>query len=619
MTSEPAAAIPAKPASLSTVNAQLLAHGFARKALNLAALSERDEADVTAVLYELLSSSLSNLSTLDTLSARHRTLSYEHERLSKSLSASRKAESRLHAEVGMCRARVADLEKRLAREEDKARALREEVGRGRRAVETVRVAAGHEAKKAQAKLDKALAQLSRAEPSRPPLAHGLVVLNPVVGNRLAPVATGQAPLLEQSLKELAEIRAGLQEETDAFRHVIVSTANGLRDALALSRSQEPPPRLSHFQFFSPTLPAPGARPTGTLRAASSTSHPALADSHLRALLTDVHARLTADAPPPPSVLALAPADAEDEEARAERQRAERERERHVEDLVSRVKDLEVEVRCGAAREEEAKKALEELARSQVQPAPSIVTDDMIDLRAEIARQKRALEEERRQMTESTIRLVEDRRRLEAERRAFLDEQRQADADRLRAYLPSSPSLSPSASSTDTQSASASPTTDASPSSTAAAPPRSPRPTGPHGPSPLSPHRRTPKRRPKTPLSRLVLEKAVRERAKAGVGSSAGVGTGGSVSASTSASALGTALHGPAPALALGDGARRTNTHALPVPVTVRASKDAAASALGSSVGVGVKQKALGASVSKSEVGAAAGVGPRTASKARVWR
>lgn len=52
------------------------------------------------------------------------------------------------------------------------------------------------------------------------------------------VQPGQSPLLEQSLRDLAEIRESLQEETEAFRHVVVSTGNGLREALASAAGEE---------------------------------------------------------------------------------------------------------------------------------------------------------------------------------------------------------------------------------------------------------------------------------------------------------------------------------------------------------------------------------------------
>lgn len=40
--------------SLSTINAQLISHGWAKRPLNLDALKERDQADVVAVLFELI-------------------------------------------------------------------------------------------------------------------------------------------------------------------------------------------------------------------------------------------------------------------------------------------------------------------------------------------------------------------------------------------------------------------------------------------------------------------------------------------------------------------------------------------------------------------------------------
>ena len=47
----------------------------------------------------------------------------------------------------------------------------------------------------------------------------------------------QGRLVEQSVKDLAEIRANLQEESDAFRHVAVSTGNALREVLALAHRE----------------------------------------------------------------------------------------------------------------------------------------------------------------------------------------------------------------------------------------------------------------------------------------------------------------------------------------------------------------------------------------------
>ena len=61
--------------------------------------------------------------------------------------------------------------------------------------------------------------------------------------------------------------------------------------------------------------------------------------------------------------AAVPLKTQDEE---ECRRVEREQERSKRDLEEKVKDLEVEVTCARAREEEAKRLVEEFARVQAQ-------------------------------------------------------------------------------------------------------------------------------------------------------------------------------------------------------------------------------------------------------------
>lgn len=82
-----------------------------------------------------------NLENLDSMSARHRTLNYEHERLQKNYLGSKTNNVKLQAEVAGWKAKCADLEKRLGQEEVKVKELREEVSRGRKAIDGVRVAA----------------------------------------------------------------------------------------------------------------------------------------------------------------------------------------------------------------------------------------------------------------------------------------------------------------------------------------------------------------------------------------------------------------------------------------------------------------------------------------------
>ena len=170
-----------------------------------------------------------------------------------------------------------------------------------------------------------------------------------------------------------EIRQGLQEETEAFRHVLVSTGSRLREVLAEANGQDvssfhipdeqadeqPPPRFHHSQFFC-AIPSTSKSASQTYihRTASSTSHPTLADSHLKSLISELRAKI--NAPPVHRVEELS--EEQTEEELEEKKRAEREAERILSVLGERVKDLELEVSCAQAREDEAKKLVEEYAR-----------------------------------------------------------------------------------------------------------------------------------------------------------------------------------------------------------------------------------------------------------------
>ena len=59
----------------------------------------------------------------------------------------------------------------------------------------------------------------------------------MVGRVFTP-QTESDPLLEQSLRDLIEIRQSLQEETEAFRHVVVTAGNSMRDALAAHAGED---------------------------------------------------------------------------------------------------------------------------------------------------------------------------------------------------------------------------------------------------------------------------------------------------------------------------------------------------------------------------------------------
>lgn len=176
---------------------------------------------------------------------------------------------------------------------------------------------------------------------------------------LSSLQAGPIPLIEASLADLSSLRQSLQEEIDSFRHVAVSTANSLREALATGRGEDPPPRLLAEEFYAVMSTSRHVK-----QVASWTAHPSIADARLKALVADVRTALTAEISP---IMrdGNGVTEAEAEEAE-EARRLERVRERELADLRDRVKDLEVELQIAAAKNEEANRVVEQMAKMSVQ-------------------------------------------------------------------------------------------------------------------------------------------------------------------------------------------------------------------------------------------------------------
>ncbi|KAG8711845.1 hypothetical protein FRC11_001678, partial [Ceratobasidium sp. 423] len=75
--------------SLAYVNSQIIAHGFARAPLDLSDLGREEQNKVVKCVLGMLSQRVDDMTRAEDLSARLRTVSYEHERLSNMLRASK--------------------------------------------------------------------------------------------------------------------------------------------------------------------------------------------------------------------------------------------------------------------------------------------------------------------------------------------------------------------------------------------------------------------------------------------------------------------------------------------------------------------------------------------------
>ena len=136
---------------------------------------------------------------------------------------------------------------------------------------------------------------------------------------------------------------------------------------AVTDAQQDPPRMLHSQFFSVPSSDP-LRRSLTHQASSSTSHPTIADARLKSIIADVRKKLTEGV-----VRVTVPSEGpvqgtETEVDTEEKKRAEREAEKYRTQLEERVKDLQVEITCALAREEEGKKVVEHFTKAQAEAA-----------------------------------------------------------------------------------------------------------------------------------------------------------------------------------------------------------------------------------------------------------
>jgi hypothetical protein len=103
-------------------------------------------------------------------------------------------------------------------------------------------------------------------------------------------------------------------------------------------------KLGYTQFFAAT----------SRQTAASSTHASIADARLRSLVNEVKMKLQERLEPVMIV-------AENVEDLEEAKKASRDQERYWQEIQEKVKDLELEVGLARAREEEAKRVVEDLA------------------------------------------------------------------------------------------------------------------------------------------------------------------------------------------------------------------------------------------------------------------
>ncbi|KAL7414822.1 Afadin and alpha-actinin-binding-domain-containing protein [Mrakia frigida] len=415
--------------SLLYINSQLIAHGYTRKGINLSELRPKDQDNVLRCLFAMLQQRVDDLTRLETLSTTHRTLSYDYELLIKKHKAVAEEAAGAERKEQAAKSQLKDAQAALKLEQEAHKRSRDEASKARTALAFVRNQAQVDTKRREAETARTLERWQKLVNDQSKLItsrSGLTCVNSGTGSGSGFRAVESPGIANLALSDLEESRSRLIEENDAFRRILLRITNGLQSAIvSISKAKDDhPERITSASLFEPSITSPSSSSSATI-----TSHATEAQKKIMALLERL-ARETW-------------------EVERKLKVGERDREEEMED--ERIQLTEAKKQVDQLGAEVAR--LEELLDAQPEPAPvlpsfapSSSTDDHDEITALLARQREALEEERRKFTEAAVVLGRERSEMEVQRIAFFEEKRAHQLDLMLNGLPPTPQPQPSSSS-----------------------------------------------------------------------------------------------------------------------------------------------------------------------------
>ncbi|THH26975.1 hypothetical protein EUX98_g7212 [Antrodiella citrinella] len=415
--------------SLQYINSQLLAHGFTQNpGLSLDGLQKEDSERVVKCLLGMLSQRIEDMSRTEDLSAKIRTLSYEHERLMSMYKTATDRAGNAEREMNTHKSRLASATLNLQNTETAHKRTMTELQKLRTTLQGLRTQHAAEMKKVEKEKDRIMERwnkLSDAQAKLGSTPSGINFANSqiVEASDVQMRGKGQG-FLELSLEQAERSRKDLADETRNLRGIVISAANELQrimyttQKLSTSEAIDEPSLIPSTSLF-PLSPANAARDkvTSLLNSTRELSE-RLAQSHAISQSS------------PTSVSAVK------QEASAKEQvdRAE------VEKLQNAVKALRTELseaqKQSATYAAQAHDLLERFSAEQL-----IMQGNMTKTRTEeekglLDQRIQELEEDQRKFSETAVKLGKEKAALEAERIRFLEEKRSWEVERMLNEIPS---------------------------------------------------------------------------------------------------------------------------------------------------------------------------------------
>ncbi|CAE6406612.1 unnamed protein product [Rhizoctonia solani] len=407
--------------SLAYVNSQIVAHGFARVALDLSELGREEQNKVVKCMLGMLSQRVNDMTRAEDLSTRLRTISYEHERLANMLRAAKNEVLQAEREAEASKTKANALAKDLTSANSSHNRTTAQLGQTTSAIAALRAAAIADTRKREqdvARLKERWQRLAAEQAKLGTVGSGMVCSNMAVAvnEQYVGIRGEGEEAAEGAMRDAIEARERLAEANDEFREVMVKLVNVVGEGL---REKEVP---------DVKLPTP----------ASLFNPPAIEDDAGPALnayrtLRDLIQQLA-------SVGSTHSPDKEAAAREAERAKQEQHRqeirgwEEKVEKVEREMARLKGELAASNDFCEKSRMLIEQMVNDKKALEKNVEEQNGGDA-ACVAEQRQQLEEERAKFTDAAIRLARERSDFEAERLALAEEKRQWATRQLEESVP----------------------------------------------------------------------------------------------------------------------------------------------------------------------------------------
>ncbi|KAJ8516494.1 hypothetical protein ONZ45_g6208 [Pleurotus djamor] len=414
------------PTTVQYLNSQLVAHGFAPSpGLVLEGLSTHDTERLVKCLMGMLGQRMEDMNRTEELSAKYRTLSYDHERLLGMQRTAKEQAANAEREMNVFKSRLAATQKLCKASETAHKQTSAELSRTLTSMQALRQTHQAEIKRKEVQFERMQDRWTKLADAQGQLGKAASGVTFRCGNaNLAEGSTsgkGNKSYMEVALEQAEETRARLDADNLRLRRMVVNSVNEMQALLHRVRGEdedktEPCTVTSLFPLHPKTAPTDKLL---TLMTSLEDAVSTRSDTSLSSLPSS-----TSHESSQPNL-----------EAEIERLNS------IIEKLEAELVQAHKETRSTACKVHEL---LDELASKRVEDSvDSMSTPDGELQRLESMR--RELDEERFKFTEATVKLGRERVDLEAERLKFLEERRSWQVEKALNELPPTPQPSTSTS------------------------------------------------------------------------------------------------------------------------------------------------------------------------------